>query len=1101
MGEHLLERAPVIRVGRGPRNTEALLLADLDCLLAESAADPRLLATPVLVVVPSRGLRLHLAARIVRTRAKGVAGLTIRTLYGVACAILERVAQGPGSGSALVPVLAQRFARQHAALRGALGPLRDGYGAVVATVRDLLDAGFTGAHLETAEEVLGSDTTAELERARALLRVAAKTAGEIERLALADRSAVLARARDALRRDPAAALPARTVLIHGFAEATGVATDLLEALVQSKGGTVYLDAPPDPADPAREDLGIRFLERFRARMESGASALQVPPHEDAPSAIAVFQAAGTQAEVREVARRIRALLDGGERPEEIAVVARDLAPYRAALLQDFGRLAVPFSAGSARLRGPGARRAEALVALLRDGGQSTVDTWLAADARVAGSELLDLRLALRTLGAARVADVATLRPNDVLDEKETFALPLRVRHAAQEGDAAEEGALALRRKLQGRVLRAAVAAARSLAASLEAWPASAPVPVHLDALRLLLHEGLGWGEGAEDADVTAELEALGRNARADLTLARDEFLALLAAALAEVGSLPLGGDGGGVQVLSVVEARALTFEHLFVLGLNRDVFPHPAREDPLLPDRLRQPLVSVLPELPVKSQAFHEERYLFAQLLAASVHVTLSFQASDDDGKAVAASPFVERLRLAGRVAKPELAQDIFAEDDGKLLQPAHEALAIAGLHGTRAQFAALLPAALAEVAGENAQQTQLEGEAAARFAVLEELDPDRRTKAGRERAQTLGPYFGFIGAPGRHDRRRNDLYVTTLESMAGCPWQTFLRKLLGLEPAPDPLAALPALDPLTIGGALHTVLEGIVRAAAPDLPERLDEALVRAPVPVGWPAPETLAEHVRDAARDAARQAGWRLPMLARSLADVLGGYLEVARSVDWEDGATTLPVIGVEVKGNIEVADAAGTRRSVFFRVDRAERLDDRVRLTDYKSGRPEKAKAGTQHSHLLRDIARGKRLQAAAYVQAVRGEPVEARYLHLRPMDEGEAPARAVGVRGDDVGAAAAFHSAVRVLLQAWDAGSFFPRLTTPDGRDEGPRCRTCDVAEACLRQDSGARRRLVEWALRQGGKGAARKDGDAASVALDALWRLASGETAPEKEDGG
>jgi len=1101
MGERPLKRAPVIRVGRGPRDIEALLLADLDLVLAESAADPRLLATPVLVVVPSRSLRLHLAARIVRTRAQGVAGLTIKTLYGVACAILERVAQGPGSGSALVPVLAQRFARQHAALRGALGALRDGYGAVVATVRDLLDAGFTGAHLESAEEALGSDTTAELERARALLRVAAKTAAEIERLALADSSAVLARACAALRRDPDAALPARTVLIHGFAEATGATTDLLEALVQSKGGVVYLDAPPDPAEPARADLGIAFLERFRTRMENSASALQMPAHEDVPSAIAVFQAAGMQAEVREVVRRIRSLLDGGERPEEIAVVARDLAPYHAALLQDFGRLAVPFSAGSARLCGPGSQRAGALVALLRNGGQSAVDAWLAADARAAGPELLDLRLALRTLGATRVADVAALRPDDVLDEKDTFALPVRVRHAAAGDDATEGGSLALRRKLEGRVLRAAVTTARSLAASLDAWPTGAPVPVHLDALRVVLHEGLGWRKGAEDADVTAELEALGRDAQADLALARDEFLALLAGALAEAGSLPLGGDGGGVQVLSVVEARALTFEHLFVLGLNRDVFPHPAREDPLLPDRLRQSLVSLLPELPVKSQAFHEERYLFAQLLAASARVTLSFQASNDDGKAVSPSPFVERLRLAGRVAKPELADDIFAPNGGTILRPAHEALLIAGLHGTRAQFAALLPAALAEAAGESAQQKQLEGEAAARLAVLEELDPDLRTRAGRQRAQMLGPYFGFIGAPGRHDRRRNDLYVTTLESMAGCPWQTFLRKLLGLEPAPDPLAALPALDPLTIGGALHAALEKIVLAAAPDLPERLDEALVRAPAPVGWPAPEVLAEHVRDAARDAARQAGWRLPMLARALADVLDGYLEVARSVDWDNGATTLPVIGVEVKGSIEVADAVGARRSVFFRVDRAERLDDRVRLTDYKSGKPDDAKAATQRSHLLRDIARGERLQAAAYVQAVRGEPVEARYLYLRPMSEGEAPARAVSVMGDDASAAAAFHGATRVLLQAWDAGSFFPRLTTPDGRNEGSRCRTCDVAEACLRQDSGARRRLVAWALQQREEGGAHKDGDAASMALGALWRLASGEAAPEKEDGG
>ena len=70
---------------------------------------------------------------------------------------------------------------------------------------------------------------------------------------------------------------------------------------------------------------------------------------------------------------------------------------------------------------------------------------------------------------------------------------------------------------------------------------------------------------------------------------------LLARNLTSAGALPLGGAGGGVQVLSVMEARARTFDHLFVLGMNRDVFPRSIREDPLLGDSLRRSLADMLP--------------------------------------------------------------------------------------------------------------------------------------------------------------------------------------------------------------------------------------------------------------------------------------------------------------------------------------------------------------------------------------------------------------------------------------------------------------------------------------------------------------------------
>ena len=88
-------------------------------------------------------------------------------------------------------------------------------------------------------------------------------------------------------------------------------------------------------------------------------------------------------------------------------------------------------------------------------------------------------------------------------------------------------------------------------------------------------------------------------------------------------------------MLSVIEARARSFDHLFLLGLNRDSFPRQVREDPLLPDRLRQAIErDVLPQIPIKRIGFDEERYLFAQLLSSARQVTLSWQACDDDGKA-----------------------------------------------------------------------------------------------------------------------------------------------------------------------------------------------------------------------------------------------------------------------------------------------------------------------------------------------------------------------------------------------------------------------------------------------------------------------------------
>ena len=97
---------------------------------------------------------------------------------------------------------------------------------------------------------------------------------------------------------------------------------------------------------------------------------------------------------------------------------------------------------------------------------------------------------------------------------------------------------------------------------------------------------------------------------------------------------------------------------------------------------------------------------------------------------------------------------------------------------------------------------------------------------------------------------------------------------------------------------------------------------------------------------------------------------------------------------------------------------------------------------------------------YLLGSEGESM-GRYLFLKPQLGEEA--REVSVTTDDQEFIAAFAAASEAVLVAWEEGSFFPRLVKPDGREEPIRCSYCAVAEACLRGDSGARKRLSEWTL--------------------------------------
>jgi hypothetical protein len=1037
-----------IDAARGPRAVEARLLATLERLAEASRARPEVLARPVRVVVPSRSLADHVSAALVRRVGRPVAGVSVRTLHALA---EELVARGGGplrGGDAFLPMCVRQYARAEPVLASGLDDLDDGYRTLEESVRDLLDAGFERVHADALLEAVDAmaPTGPLARRAGAVVRVAAAVAGDLEAGRIGHRSLLLRRARELLVSRPEL-LPARALLLHGFADATGVQLDLIEALLRLPGARLLLDRPADPADPERDDPGVAFTRRATERLAPGGLGA-LPPAES--PAVSVWHAPTPEAEVRATAEAVREHLAAGVAPERIGVVARDLSGYRLAIRRHFRRLGIPFSGhrqlGPLR---PAGRRLAALRELLRQGARLPAERWLEIarpDPPISPRARADLRLALHVLGAPRLGDVA-----GVAIDEDAVELPFRIGLYAPEAGGAPR---ATRRRVPRHAIDALAAAAREVCGCLAGWPARAPLSAHFGALRRLVESELRWDAGSPEHEAVAAAWGTG-DAAPELELDREDFRLHLDRELAEAGCDALGGAGAGVQVLTVMEARERSFDRLFVLGLNRDVFPRAIAEDPLLPDALRRRLREVLPDLPVKAEGTHEERFLFAQLLGASPGISLSCALADEEGKRRLPSPLLERLRLLGPETEPRALPALHGRRRAEATTActAREHALLAGIHGTRERFEALLPLALEEAWRELGGAPP----AAPRLAVLREMDAVARA------VSDLGPYFGFVGAAAlREDPRRAPLFVTTAERVAGCPWRALLERLLRLELVPDALVHLPlAADPRQVGALVHRVLERIARDAgvADGLP--LEQAARRAAVEVAWPDPERLERLLESEARAVAREEALGLAGYSRVLAASARDALASAHAIEWADGPPR--VLGAEVEGGVAVAGADGETHELRFKADRVDRSGGGLRLLDYKTGAAKAAQVSEdkRRSALLDLIGRGELLQAAAYALGARaalGPGARGEYVFVKPG----IPSHAVRLSADaeDPELAERFGVALRAVLAVWQRGSFFPRLL--DGSQEEPRaCTSCEVREACWRGDSGARRRLADW----------------------------------------
>lgn len=1149
-------RAGRVRLTAGVRESEAELVATLRALQAGGAdAVPRLVSAPVRVIVSSHALREALSARLVEQLGPALLGVVVQTLPRLAETLLHRAGQPWQADPGLFPALIERALAAEPELVATLGSLERGHALVAATASDLLSAGLTPALLQALPGALAGASDDALRRSLALARVATRVESELAAHGLARRESAIAQATAALEREGPRLLGARAVLVFGFADATGLRAGLLRALLAC-GAQLWLELPNDRLQRGQRAAGCRFAERFAARLGLPRRAIATSSTPAAPATLDFVAASGVEAEVTEVAFRLQQTLREGAIAERVGVVLYDGERYLLPLRRALERRGVPYRA----LQPPAAadpqhRRWRAIFRLLRRGAATSIDGWIdalapegaqappaaprAADPPAAGDPLAlghplelpsstareDLRLGLRLLGALRVLDVARLDVARVLGQQSDLPLPVRAGLQCSTGGQADDpdeggGARwrAARKRLEGARLRWAVDAARSLEAAFAGW-STAPLAQHVARTRALLARELGW---AVDAGLAARLDALVRGLPGTLELERGPFLtALEGELLSEL--TPLATSGGGVWVLDVTRARSLTFDALWLLGLNRGVLPRAGADDPLLGDELRRRLQAVLPELALKRAAQDEQRYLFAQLLTAAPRVTLSWQQLDDDGVEQAPSPLVQRLLLGGQgvdSARPALVpggltRRLHPPHAGGLLRPrsADELARLGALSKGRADLGPALARrwleAQATIAGTRALGLDLAAAqrvAEAQVTLLAARD-SRWSAAGTTGARIApGPYAGAIGALrlGVPDPRRGALSVTTLEDYARCPWRALLRRVLRVEAAPDPQAQLPALSAPIIGMALHRALERLVGGGSGRDRSGAAEDPAHA---VRCPSPGARRAAVDEAAAEIAHEAGLGLlPGLQRALALTVQPLVERAVALDWATPTASVEVVGTERAGEVALLDDHDRPRRVTFRADRVDRLGPALLLTDFKTGRPFATVKGaeTRLAHLRKAVRQGERLQAAVYAASSADPPAIGRYVFLAEGNRADAgaedPAEAASsaapavdftLAGDDAAVTHDLPQVARLLFAAWDAGCFFPRLELP--RAQAQRlCDHCELRVACVQGDSGARLEQRRWfaALRDARAGAlpgtALAEG-AGAIGL-ALWEL-------------
>ncbi|KAA3604266.1 MAG: PD-(D/E)XK nuclease family protein [Planctomycetota bacterium] len=769
-----------------------------------------------------------------------------------------------------------------------------------------------------------------------------------------------------------------------------------------------------------------------------------------------FHAPQPDAEAREIAYRIRQSLDQGSKPESIAVVSPALTRMLPWLRHHFEALGLPFAGPADPARQmPAFRRWKLWLDCCRLGPEAWTEDWLEAAALPLEVEA-DLGEWLRAKGCHSLGSVTAEAASSSPEPDQSLSLTVVAGleadnqtgslETAASREPAEAGFLQ-RRRLPAQWWQACLQAARACLRHWQEWPKSASVSEHLAYLQRGLPEiGVCLKEQAFWAPPLPQevAECLGSLQGPEIDAA--EFRLLLIDSLRTALAQAEAGPRAGIQLLAPEQARGVPWKVCFLAGLQRGQWPPAQRDDPWLPESATRPLADLLPDWPSSDRRRQRDQQLFSELCRSAAELHFSWSRGLPEGGAQVPSPYLDALFL--RQALP-VAERL----------PAAEAAALDLPHAGSRQR----PRPLRE--SRRLQRLQVSG---TRFAL--ELDPSLPEALARARCQALaawdGPWpqredglpalAGAVGPPLGPDPRLTPTYLTTLEATARCPWQSFLARLLRL-PDYGHQGPLPQLDPALFGNVVHQTLEAC-------------SSVQETPSPSHW---RPILDQV---VREQCNRAGIRQPGLHRALALRAEPYLARALARLWPPRGT----VSAELEGAWEPFPNGPP---VHFRADRVERFEDGQSLwVDFKTGKPptQAKRPETRLRHWRQAVARGRGWQAPAYAAAQKHPKSEGQFLFLHPDLEEEAAS--FSLHPGDPLLEEIFLPRLKTVWQSWHTGTLPPRLEDAQGNEPDP-CRYCPYPAACLRGDSGARRRLRIWMQAAGDSEAADRN------QARAIWFLA------------
>ncbi len=641
-----------------------------------------------------------------------------------------------------------------------------------------------------------------------LARIAQRYERLLGELRLIDRSELLAYAERALPHVKMAPLLWFDVAVTNVAE-----VQFLRALL-ARSSSALLTLPEHEAETLEAQLGLDddvareiaplnercALNRVAARLFRSDESADVAQAADDTSKLELFTSPGESREAVEVVRRVLEAAERGVPFDRMAIALRSPESYRSAFEEALSRAKVPafFAEGVKRPNLAG----RALLVLLECAREGLSARGFAE------------YLSLGVVPSAEQKPRAEVLPRDEEDLVEPLHVP------APEADATPptprrwerlivDAAVIGGRERWRRRLQSLMNAMRSEAAlseveephrarllrdatQLEALQRFA-LPL-LDALSALPNGGT-WGAWISALDALVALAIRnGDELRATLAelwplaavgpVSVDDVLRLLTQRIADQLLPAQGSFAGKVLVAGVDELRGRSFEIVFVPGLAEKIFPPRLFEDALLPDRVRVALGAQLPC--VSDRVALERGRLRIALGAASQAVVISYPRFDVehgrprvpsfygleilralDGKTPSFDAFRRRAKegAAPRMGYPAPLDPQQAIDDAEL---------------DLAMLARLFEAKTAHKKG------------AARY-LLDAHPVLARALRFRARRYSLSRFCHADGFVAESDEVRalltpyrlavRPISATTLASFARCPYQFYLRFVLGLAP------------------------------------------------------------------------------------------------------------------------------------------------------------------------------------------------------------------------------------------------------------------------------------------------------------------------------